>query len=886
MPRTHILKGLPSYIFNISSLEYVDLFNNSLSGSMPVFYNSPNLEELYLNSNNFTGSIPEKIGSLTSLKILKLSENMLTGNIPKQIGNLTSIEDLELAFNKLSGELPEEIGNLAKLEVFAVPFNDFLNGSIPPSIFNISTLEILALQQNLFSGTLPPDMGRSLLNLQMLFLYFNKLTGQIPTSIANASQLTVIELNRNSFTGSIPDFGKLIQLQELRLWENNLTGAESPNQELTFLSSLTNCRHLTALEILDNPYMNGVLPASVGNLSTSLVTFSAANCSIRGVIPPGIGNLTSLQTLDLSNNKLSGFIPETVGQLKQVEKLYLDSNQLQGYIPRDLCQMSSLGNLYLSNNMLTGPIPECLGEIGSLRLVSLASNKLNSTLPSNIFNLKDLIELDLNSNNLSGHLSDQIKNLEAVSKIDLSYNMFSGHIPSAISGCRSLEFLNLSSNMFNGSIPRSMGDVRGLIELNLSSNHLSGSIPDSLTKLGLKRFSVSGNRLEGEIPDEGSFENFSAESFLNNSALCGVARFHVSPCGKPASKSVWDVMKYIVPAFIVTMVLVAVVIVFIWRRKQKNPPPSGEVLTVGVGWKIVSEREIKSGTSSFSETNLLGRGGMGSVFKATIADGMEVAVKVFNLQMEGATKSFETESQILSSIRHRNLVKILGCCSNPEFKALILAYMPNGSLEKWLHSDKFLDMMQRVNIAIDVALALEYLHHDHTYTVVHCDIKPNNVLLDEDMIAHVGDFGISKLFENGEVAVHTINMATVGYAAPEFGSEGRISTSGDVYSYGILLLEMFTSKRPTDDMFKGEMSIKVWVENALKENAIGQVVAPGLVSREDSKFSTKLECVKSVFDLAMKCLAYSPEERVNMMQVVAALQKIKARIPVSNKLYN
>ena len=664
------------------------------------------------------------------------------------------------------GELPEEFGKLAKLKVFAVPFNDFLNGSIPPSIFNISSLEILALQQNLFSGTLPPDMGRSLLKLQMLFLYFNRLTGQIPTSIANASQLTIIELNRNSFTGSIPDFGNLRQLQALRLWENNLTGAKSPNQELTFLTSLTNCRHLTALQILDNPYMNGVLPASVGNLSTSLVTFAAANCSIRGVIPPGIGNLTSLQTLDLSKNELIGFIPETVGKLNEVVKLYLDSNQLQGYIPRDICRMSSLGNLYLSNNMLTGPIPECLGEIGSLRLVSLASNKLNSTLPSNMFNLKDLIELDLSSNNLSGHISDQIKNLEAISKIDLSGNMFSGHIPSTISGCRSLESLNLSSNTFNGSIPRSIGDMRGLIELNLSKNHLSGSIPDSLTKLGLKRFSVSDNRLEGEIPDKGSFENFSADSFLNNSALCGVARFQVSPCGKPASKSVWDVMKYIVPAFIVTMVIVAVVIVFIWRRKQKNPPPSGEVLTVGVGWKIVSEREIKSGTSSFSETNLLGRGGMGSVFKATIADGMEVAVKVFNLQMEGAAKSFETESQILSSIRHRNLVKILGCCSNPEFKALILAYMPNGSLEKWLHSDKFLDLMQRVNIAIDVALALEYLHHDHTYTVVHCDIKPNNVLLDEDMTAHVGDFGISKLFENGEVAVHTINMATVGYAAP------------------------------------------------------------------------------------------------------------------------
>ncbi|KAL8482004.1 hypothetical protein ACS0TY_028234 [Phlomoides rotata] len=150
--------------------------------------------------------------------------------------------------------------------------------------------------------------------------------------------------------------------------------------------------------------------------------------------------------------------------------------------------------------------------------------------------------------------------------------------------------------------------------------------------------------------------------------------------------------------------------------------------------------------------NLLGSGSFGSLFKATLSDGLNIAVKVFNLQLEGAKKSFDTESEVLSSIRQRNLVSVISCCTNPDFRGLILKYMPNGSLEKLLHCDSYvLDLVQRLNIAMDVALALDYLHHGHTFPVVHCDIKPSNVLLDEDMTAHIADFGISKLFDEGEI---------------------------------------------------------------------------------------------------------------------------------------
>ncbi|KAI4308543.1 hypothetical protein L6164_031602 [Bauhinia variegata] len=311
----------------------------------------------------------------------------------------------------------------------------------------------------------------------------------------------------------------------------------------------------------------------------------------------------------------------------------------------------------------------------------------------------------------------------------------------------------------------------------------------------------------------------------------------------------------------------------------------------------VSYRRILEATGGLSPNNLIGVGSFGSVYKGTFdSDERVVAVKVLNLQQKGATKSFLAGCNALKRIKHRNLVKVLTCCSSVDyngndFKALVFDFMVNGSLEKWIHPEQgenqSLNFLQRLNVSIDVAFALQYLRHECEQSIVHCDLKPSNVMLDFDLMAHVSDFGLARLLwtsnQTSQGKSSTIGLkGSVGYAAPEYGIGGEASKEGDVYSFGILLLEMFTGKRPTEEMFIDDFHLHSYVKLALPEKLL-RVIDPILAQEgtevqngETTSYQTKIKkCILSVLEVGLTCSKESPEERMKIGDATLQLQMIK-----------
>ncbi|CAI0409064.1 unnamed protein product [Linum tenue] len=616
-------------------------------------------------------------------------------------------------------------------------------------------------------------------------------------------------MNYNHFQGRVPDcLGNVPTLETLDAAANNL-GSNSTG-DFAFLKSLVNCSHLTRVGVSLNN-LGGQLPESLANLSAS-----------------------TFRQFYLGVNQATGFIPEGLGNLIQVAELDLTVNHFTGPIPSFL-----------------GRIPSSIGNLTKLFEIDISFNELQGNLPSDIVRGQKLDLLDVSSNKLDGMVPPEIMQLATLSiLLNLSRNSFTGHLP----GGACLVNLYLQSNSFTGKIPDALASLGGIEQMDLSHNSLTGRIPLPLQNIhGLKYLNLSFNDLGGEVPTGGVFSNTSTLSLAGaNVMLCGgVSQLHLPKCRGTQRNNTKRSLKVklltiMVPSLFLSILVVGGIFFYYMSRRRSNKKKVFDDLALGK-LVAVSYKDLHQATNGFSAANSIGSGGFGMVFKGVLEHtGTPVAIKVLRNGDNKVDKSLKAECKALKNVRHRNL-------KGNNFNALVYQLMENGSLEKWLHhSDDDdhpnLSMIQRINIALDVATALHYLHElNGGGSIIHCDLKPSNVLLDADMVAHVSDFGVAKLLSveadhhsslSGSKTSSLGVRGTIGYAPPEYGMSATTGTKeGDVYSYGILVLEMMSRKRPTDEMFGGGggagwLNLRDAVKSALP-NDIYSVLDPKLYSPED-----------------------------------------------------
>ncbi|KAJ4952171.1 hypothetical protein NE237_029003 [Protea cynaroides] len=509
---------------------------------------------------------------------------------------------------------------------------------------------------------------------------------------------------------------------------------------------------------------------------------------------------------------------------------------------------------------------------------------------------KRVIYLSLPYHRLSGSISAEIGKLNHLKLLALHNNNFYGAIPSELGNCTDLRALYLQGNYLSGSIPSELGDLSNLESLDISSNSLSGSVPPSLGNLSkLSLFNVSTNFLVGHIPSEGALSNFTEKSFVGNRDLCGV-QINVTcedEVGGPSTKSPPSISdnqggkkksgrystRLLISALATVGALLLVALMcfwgcFLYKKFGKNDS-SGLAMDVSGGASIVmfhgdlpySSKDIIKKLETLNDEHIIGAGGFGTVYKLAMDDGNVFALKRIVKTNEGLDRFFERELEILGSIKHRYLVNLRGYCNSPSSKLLIYDFLPSGSLDEALHERaEQLDWDTRLNIIMGAAKGLAYLHHDCSPRIIHRDIKSSNILLDGNLEARVSDFGLAKLLEDEESHITTIVAGTFGYLAPEYMQSGRATEKTDVYSFGVLVLEVLSGKRPTDASFieKG-LNIVGWLNFLVVESRQKEIVDPHCEG-------VQAESLDSLLSVAIQCVSSIPEDRPTMHRVVQLLE--------------
>ncbi|KAK2989616.1 hypothetical protein RJ640_027390 [Escallonia rubra] len=904
----NIATQIPPLICNLNNLTHLDLSYNYIPGPFPtVLYNCTHLQYIDISQNYYVGFIPDDIDRLPPvLSYLNLAYNNFTGDIPPAITGLRQLSQLYLNYNLFNGSFPAELGNLTNLEVLQVGFNGFsptsmippsftqlkkltqlsmpkanLIGGIPEDLANLAGMEVLDLSKNNLTGNVPSGL-LLLKNLTEVYLYKNYLVGDIPQSI-EALNLEVIDLSANMLTGKIPDgFGNLTRLSRLSLFFNQLSGVIPVG--MGRLPSLTDIRLFT-----NN--LSGELPPDFGRFSM-LESFQVSSNGFVGALPEDLCAKGVLLGVIAYDNKLTGGLPKSLGNCSSLLTVRVERNRLSGELPDGLWTTLNLTAFMISDNAFVGQLPSEMGA--NLSLVEIGNNNFSGRIPVGLSSWTNLRVFKASNNFFSGVIPQELTHLSFLTTLLLDGNRLSGHLPSNIISWTSLTLLNLSRNQLTGQIPSAIGGLPGLTDLDLSENEFSGQIPPEIGQLRLTSLNLSSNSLTGIIPDEFEYPIFE-RSFLNNPGLCAYNAFlGVSVCrsqSRGTAKISPRFVNIVSTIVVVAFVLAVLYSLYVLRSHRMRK------LGLHSSWKLTSFQRLDFTESAIlkglTENNVIGSGGAGKVYRVPVNQSGEfVAVKkIWNNKKldQNLEREFLAETQILSTIRHANIVKLVCCMSSDNSKLLVYQYLENRSLDQCLHGKKrpsnlsasvhqfVLDWPKRLHIAVGAARGLCYMHHDTSTPIIHRDVKSSNILLDSEFNAIIADFGLARIWvKNGEPNTVSCVAGSFGYIAPEYATTTRVTEKIDVYSFGVVLLELVTGREAGEG--DEHTSLAEWAERHIQG---GNPIVDAL--DEEIKEPCYLDEMSSVFELGIICTRTLPSTRPSMKAVLQVLRRCTHRPAIQSE---
>ncbi|KAJ0800736.1 putative protein kinase RLK-Pelle-LRR-XI-1 family [Helianthus annuus] len=774
-----------------------------------------------------------------------------------------SIIRLNLSSSDLNGTLDHlSFSSFPNLLYFELSLNNF-SGIIPPTIGHLSKLVYLDFSSNKLTGKIPLEIGE-LRNLSTLHLFQNQLTGSIPQAICQMRLLSGLALSNNNLHGSIPTcFGQLLNLRYVYLNRNNISGP-IPHK-------LGNLYHLEELYMNTN-YLTGLLPETLVNLK-NLTVLSLYDNRMNGSIPREIGNMTSVIRVELQLNDLSGPIPLSLGKLGSLFVLRLHSNKLSGPIPQELGNLTSLSNLQLGNNQHSGSIPSSF-EFGKLKLVEIliSNNGFSGNLPDEICNQRKLEYLLVDNNKLTGRIPKSLYNCSSLIRVRFDGNQLTGDVSMSLGVYPHLTYINLNGNQLYGEISDNWSKCTNLTTIQMGGNRIQGNIPESFESMnGLSNVDLSYNRLRGPLPKSKVFMDLPVEALLGNEDLCGnVTGMKQCASESHSSDRKTNLTLVISLPLLGALILGSLVGIFIfcnWRTKRLPSTHHVEEHKNGLSFFSVSTfngketyNEILNRTEEFNKAYCIGMGGCGSVYKVKLASGDVLAVKKLHSSSEVINHNdFLNEIRALTRIRHRNIIKLLGYCSHSQNSFLVYEYLEGGSLADILCDEtaQNLDWMKRVNIIKGVAYALSYMHHDCSPAIIHRDISSKNILLDSEYEACVSDFGTSKIMSTNSSNWTNI-VGTFGYLAPELAYTMSVTEKCDVYSFGVLVLEIIKGKHPGNIITSLASPLADDHQFKLNDLVDHRLLVP---------LSEIKEILTSILILAIKCINSNPDIRPTMQDV-------------------